>query len=50
MSYETKVIFAAMADILKTSATLEEAYERLTDIANAEGQVLKPYENKCKKG
>jgi len=36
VGYETKVILAAVADIIKTSKTLEEAFERVAAIANAE--------------
>ena len=41
MGYETKVILVAIADIIETSKTLEEAYERVEKIANAEGVVIK---------
>ena len=40
MGYETKVILAAIADILRTSDTLEEALERVAKIANVEGVVI----------
>jgi hypothetical protein len=40
MGYETKVILMAVADIIKTSKTLEEAFERVAKIANAEGVVV----------
>ena len=40
MGYETKVILAAIADIIKTSTTLEEALERVAKIANAEGVLI----------
>ena len=40
MGYETKVILAAIADIIRTSKTLEEALERVARIANAEGIII----------
>ena len=40
MGYETKVILVAVADIIQTSKTLEEAFERVARIANAEGVVI----------
>jgi hypothetical protein len=40
MGYETKVILVAVADIIKTSKTLDEAFERVAKIANAEGVVV----------
>jgi len=40
MAYETKVIFATVADVLTTSKTLNEAYLRIAKIANAEGIIL----------
>ena len=51
MGYETKVILAAIADILRTSSTLDEALERVAKIANAEGVVIelpKPKKEKKK--
>jgi hypothetical protein len=40
MAYESKVIFNAVADVLETSKTLDEAYSRVARLANAEGVVL----------
>ena len=40
MGYETKVILVAVADIIQTSKTLDEAFERVAKIANAEGVVI----------
>jgi ribosomal protein S2 len=42
MSYESKVIFKAVMDILKTSSTLEEAMERVADVANVEDVIVTP--------
>jgi hypothetical protein len=44
MSFETKVILRALADMLLTADTVEEAYMRLAKIANAEGVILEKYE------
>ena len=41
MGYETKVFFAAIADIIRTSKTLDEALARVASLANAEGEVIK---------
>ena len=40
MGYETKVILAAIADIIRTSSTLDEALERVAKIANSEGIII----------
>jgi len=40
VTYESKVIFHAVADVLTTSKDLKEAYRRIARIANAEGIVL----------
>jgi hypothetical protein len=49
MAFDTKVALASAADIVATSDNLEEAYERISDLANVEGVVLKPYHEKKKK-
>ena len=46
MGYETKVILVAVADIIRTSKDLEEAFKRVAKIANAEGIVIEPMEEK----
>jgi hypothetical protein len=46
MAYESKVIFNAVADVLETSDTLDEAYVRVARLANAEGVVLPKTRNK----
>ena len=38
--YETKAAFRTAADIILTSKTLKEAYERLAKIANVESVVV----------
>ena len=50
MGYETKVILVAIADIIRTSETLDEALERVAKIANAEGVIIElPKKEKEKK-
>jgi len=44
MAYETKVILNALAYIIRNADSLKEAYEALEEMANAEGVVLKPFE------
>ncbi|MCL1789059.1 MAG: hypothetical protein FWG33_01745 [Oscillospiraceae bacterium] len=46
MAYETKITLAAVYDILETSKDLEEAKRRVEKIANVEGVILRPAENK----
>ena len=41
VGYETKVILVAVADIIRTSKTLDEAFERVAAMANAEGEIVK---------
>jgi hypothetical protein len=43
MAYETKVILLAIAEIMRKSDNLEDAYESLREIANAENVVLKSF-------
>jgi hypothetical protein len=40
MGYETKVILVAVADIVETSKSLDEAFERISRLANAEGIIV----------
>ena len=44
VAYETKVILNALAYILRNANSLKDAYGALEEMANAEGVVLKPYE------
>jgi len=48
MAFETKVLLRAFADILLTADSVEEAYIRLTKIANSEGVILEKYEDERK--
>jgi len=41
MGYETKVILAAVVDIMRSSKSLEEALARVANLANAEGELIK---------
>jgi hypothetical protein len=40
MGYETKVILVAVADIIETSKSLDEAFERISRLANVEGVIV----------
>ena len=44
VAYETKVILIALANIIRNSNNLSEVYKAVEEMANAEGMVLKPYE------
>jgi hypothetical protein len=46
MAYETKVLLIALAKIVRKADTITEIYETLEDMANAEGVVLKPLDEK----
>ena len=44
MAYETKAIFAAVAQIMKlANGDMEKAYNAIAQMANAEGVVIGPY-------
>ena len=44
MAYETKVILGLIARIILKSKTLKEAYNEVVRAANAEGIIMKPYD------
>ena len=44
MAYETKVLLIAIAKIISKADNIEEIYEAVEAMANAEGLVLKPLE------
>ena len=44
MGYETKVILVAVANIIQTSKDLDEAFERIAEMANVEGVIVKKRE------
>jgi hypothetical protein len=46
MSYETKVLLIAIAVIISKSKTLEEAYEAVSEMANAQGVIIKTMEER----
>ena len=50
MSYETKALFIAIANIMRLSKDMTQAYEALMEMANAEGVILKPLENENDEG
>ncbi|MCL2851480.1 MAG: hypothetical protein FWE20_00380 [Defluviitaleaceae bacterium] len=46
MAYETKVILIAISEIMKSSQSLSEAHQKLAKMANAEGVVLEPLDER----
>lgn len=46
VAYETKVLLIALAKIVRKAENIEEVYEALEEMANAEGVILKPLEEK----
>ena len=50
VAYETKVILIALAKIVRKADNIEEIYEALEDMANAEGIVLKPLKDESETG
>jgi hypothetical protein len=44
VAYEPKVLLIAIAKIASKAGNVEEVYNAVADMANAEGVVLKPYE------
>ena len=44
MAYETKALLIALGEIVKSSKTVKEAYEKLSKVANAEGVLLDKFE------
>ena len=46
VSYETKVLLIALAKIVRKADSIKEIYEAIEEMANAEGIVLKPLEEK----
>ena len=44
MSYDTKVLLIAIAKIISMSKDIEEVYQAVAEMANAEGVVLKTLE------
>ena len=45
MAYETKALFIAIANIMRLSKDMKQAYEALAEMANAEGVILKPLDD-----
>ena len=48
MAYETKVLLIAIANIIRKSKNISEIYEAIEEMANAEGVLLKPLDEKDK--
>ena len=46
MSYETKVLLIAIAEIIAKSDNVEEIYRAVAEMANSEGVILKTLEEK----
>ena len=46
MSYETKELLIAIAEIISRSNDVEEIYQAVAEMANAEGVILKTLEEK----
>ena len=44
MAYETKVILISIANIIKKAQNIKEIYEAVQEMANAEGVILKPFD------
>ena len=45
MAYETKALFIAIANIMRLSKDIKQAYDALAEMANAEGVILKPLDD-----
>lgn len=43
MAFETKALIVALSKVIAKAESVEEVYEALVDIANAESVALKPY-------
>ncbi|MCL2565834.1 MAG: hypothetical protein FWE24_08505 [Defluviitaleaceae bacterium] len=46
LAYETKVLLIALAKIVRKADSVEEVYKAIEEMANAEGVVLKPLDEK----
>ena len=44
MAFETKALLTLLADVALRAETVEEMYNVIAKTANAEGMILKPYE------
>ena len=43
MTYETKVLLTAIAQVIRKADNLEEVYDAVEEMANVEGLMLRPY-------
>ena len=48
MSYETKVLLIAIAEIISRADSVDEVYKAISEMANAEGVILKSLDEKKK--
>jgi len=46
VAYETKVLLIALAKIVRKADSIDEIYKAIEEMANAEGVVLKPLDDK----
>ena len=44
LAYETKVLLIALSKIVKKATNIEEIYDAIADMANAEGILLGPFD------
>ena len=49
MTYETKVVLTAIAQIINKADNLKEVYQAVEKMANVEGVLLDPYSGKEEK-
>ena len=49
VAYETKVILISLASFIRKATSIEEIYEVVQKMANAEGVVIEPYADEDKK-
>ena len=45
IAYETKALLIAIANIMRLSKDMKQAYEALVEMANSEGVIVKPLED-----
>jgi len=48
VAYETKILIIALSKIVRKADDLMEVYEALQEMANAEGVILQPFDEKKK--
>jgi hypothetical protein len=50
VAYNSKVILIALGKIARKADSIEEVYEAIQEMANAEGVILKPFDADKNKG